>query len=178
MPNIEFQTSAPKNLTVMEPVEGRRLTLVLNVTPSTRTRSCNTSTSEKLGSDLLDAAEEYQSQIPDGLYLKLCNLAKVQHTCVSETALADANAVIHALMKDLHEQYGRVHILQDVNSRQTSILEKQIEVAKKREEVIETLQKSLALAKETVGGSLDSSKLYELDDKSQARLITKKRPRK
>lgn len=168
----------------MEPVEGRRLTVVLNVTPSTRTRSCNTNTSEKLGRDLLDAAEEYHSQIPDGLYLKLCNLAKVQHTCVSETALADSNAVIHALMKDLHAQYGRVHGLQEVNSRQSSILEKQNETVKKQQQVIEmlkeslALEKSLALAKETVGGSLDSSKLYELDDNNQARLITKKRPRK
>ena len=133
-----------------------RTTVILNVTPSLRTRSCTTEVSEALGRQLLEAATEYQERIPEGLYLKLCDLAKVQHNCVRPEDMHDAKAAIHSLMMELSNQYRLVEMLKDT--------------AMKRDEFIVALQES----KTTLEGALD---LERKKQDLEARLGEAKRKR-
>lgn len=121
-------------------------TVVLNVTPSLRTRSSNTHTSEKLGRDLLEAADEYHDRIPDGLYLKLCNLAKVQHNCVIAEEMHDACSTIYELMTCLSRQHAINDMLKDTAEKRDELIEALKGSLEQREQCIEALRRSAELA--------------------------------
>ena len=108
-----------------------RLELHIEVPPSSASPEQTTEASKALGESLLECAEEYKDRIPEGLFLTLNNLAKVEHECVPYEVLRRSNAALAIMGEELHSHKEHVE---------------QLEINKKlRENVTELLRKRLHL---------------------------------